>query len=315
MPENQASYDSPWKEALELYFRSFLELCFPEIAADIDWTKSIDFLDKELEEVVRDAAVGKQWVDKLVRVYRLNGEEEWVLIHIEIQSQADYGLPKRVYQYHHRIEDRYGVKTATLVVLADERPGWRPGHYEQALWGCRVRFEFPICKLLDWYDRWGELEQSSNPIAVVILAHLKSQETKRAPDQRKEVRVRICKGLYQRGYGRDDIIALLRFIDGIMTLPRELAVAFWQEIREFEESMGTPYISSIERMGRDEGRQEGRVVTLREDILDNLEARFGVVSDEVRHKIESTEDESRLKELHRKAVVVSDLATFSQELP
>ena len=29
-------YDSPWKEALEIYFRAFLALFFPNIHADID---------------------------------------------------------------------------------------------------------------------------------------------------------------------------------------------------------------------------------------------------------------------------------------
>jgi hypothetical protein len=62
-----ADYDGAWKEALEIYLRQFLELCFPQVASDIDWAAGIEFLDKELEEVVRDAQLGKQWVDKLIK--------------------------------------------------------------------------------------------------------------------------------------------------------------------------------------------------------------------------------------------------------
>ncbi|SPE61001.1 hypothetical protein SBV1_590019 [Verrucomicrobia bacterium] len=37
----------------------------------------------------------------------------------------------------------------TLAVLADADPNWRPAHYEKALLGTRVRFDFSVCKLLD----------------------------------------------------------------------------------------------------------------------------------------------------------------------
>jgi len=136
---NEATdYDGAWKEALDLYWRPFVELCFPEVARRIDWSAPVEFLDKELQEIVRDADLGKQRVDKLVKVRRLDGTEEWVLVHVEVQAQPDEGLPQRVYQYHHRIVDRFGRRVVTLVVLADERAGWCPATYEEELWGCRV---------------------------------------------------------------------------------------------------------------------------------------------------------------------------------
>jgi hypothetical protein len=32
-------YDSPWKGILDKYFQEFMELLFPEAAAQIDWSK------------------------------------------------------------------------------------------------------------------------------------------------------------------------------------------------------------------------------------------------------------------------------------
>ena len=78
--------DSPWKEALEKYFRSFVEFFFPKIAADIDWDVPFTFLDKELEKVVVDAELGTRLVDKLIQVQRRNGEQTWILIHVEVQD-------------------------------------------------------------------------------------------------------------------------------------------------------------------------------------------------------------------------------------
>jgi len=48
-------YDSPWKEALDVYFEPFLTLLFPEVHAQIDWTHGYESLDKEFQQVVRDA--------------------------------------------------------------------------------------------------------------------------------------------------------------------------------------------------------------------------------------------------------------------
>ena len=81
-------YDSPWKEALERYLPAFLELFFPEAYREICWGAGYEFLDKELQQVVRDAELGRRLADKLVKVWRNNGEEVWVLIHIEVQGQS-----------------------------------------------------------------------------------------------------------------------------------------------------------------------------------------------------------------------------------
>ncbi|BAZ08926.1 hypothetical protein NIES4071_07320 [Calothrix sp. NIES-4071] len=42
-------YDSPWKDILEIYFKDFMELFFRAAHDQIDWTKKIEFLDKELK--------------------------------------------------------------------------------------------------------------------------------------------------------------------------------------------------------------------------------------------------------------------------
>ncbi|GJD23664.1 hypothetical protein RIVM261_086200 [Rivularia sp. IAM M-261] len=81
-----SDYDSPWKEAIEVYFESFLELCFPQIHADIDWSRGYESLDTDLREVTRDAEIGNRLADKLVKVWLHDGEEVVVLIHVEIHS-------------------------------------------------------------------------------------------------------------------------------------------------------------------------------------------------------------------------------------
>ena len=61
-------HDSPWKEALEQYFPEFLALLFPAIHAEIDWTQGVQFLDKEFQQIVREAKTTRRTADKLVGV-------------------------------------------------------------------------------------------------------------------------------------------------------------------------------------------------------------------------------------------------------
>jgi hypothetical protein len=51
-------HDSPWKEALRVYFKDFLALLFPEIHAQIDWSIQPEFLDHELQQVTHDSKPG-----------------------------------------------------------------------------------------------------------------------------------------------------------------------------------------------------------------------------------------------------------------
>ena len=88
----RSDYDNPWKEALSLYFQPFMAFFFPQIESNIDWDKGYEFLDKEFQQIVREAEQGKIYADKLVKVWQKNGSEIWLLIHVEIQSQVQSEL-------------------------------------------------------------------------------------------------------------------------------------------------------------------------------------------------------------------------------
>ena len=88
-------YDSPWKEALDHYFEPFLALLFAKIHVQIDWSRGSESLDKEFQQAVRGAELGRRYVDKLVKVWTLGGVECWVLIHVEVQTDRDADFPLR----------------------------------------------------------------------------------------------------------------------------------------------------------------------------------------------------------------------------
>lgn len=129
-------------------------------------------------------------------------------MHIEIQGQPESGFAERMYVYNYRIYDRYQRSVASIAVLGDEHSSWRPDQFGYELWGSEVRFRFPVVKLLDYQQRWTVLETSSNPFATVVMAHLKAQATRQDRSERKEWKLAITKRLYEKGYGREDVINL-----------------------------------------------------------------------------------------------------------
>src|SRR5260370_18096465 len=196
-----ADFDSPWKEALDIYFQAFLAFFFPLIHEDIDWLRGFESLDKELQQIAPKAAHGRRYVDKLVKVWRKNGREVWVLLHVEVQTQRQRSFARRMYVYNYRIFDRYNRRVVSLAVFADDDPNWRPDRYEDDLWGWSLRMTFPPVKLLDYTDREEELEADANPFARVVLAHLKALQTRRDPQQRRPWKFRLGGGRNDRPFG------------------------------------------------------------------------------------------------------------------
>ena len=286
-----SEYDSPWKEAVERFLAWFLEFFFPDVFRGIDWSRGYESLDKELQQIVREGELGLRLADKLFKVWRLDGEEAWVLIHVEVQNQAEEQFGERMYVYHYRIFDRFRRPVVSLAVLGDEQRGWRPEHFAYSLWGCSMRLEFPVVKLLDYVDRVAELEAERNPFAAVVLAHLKTVETRHEPAQRRDWKIRLVKSLFDRGLSAEEIRQLFRLIDWLMDLPREFEEEFQEQIHRFEEERQMPYVTAIERMalekgrlegiqegrqeGHQEGRREGEVSGLHEGIELALELKFG----------------------------------------
>jgi hypothetical protein len=202
-------------------------------------------------------------VDKLVKVWRKNGQPVWVLIHVEIQGQRDPTFTRRMYVYNCRLFDRYNCEVCSLAVLADDNPDWRPSAYRRGLWGCTVSMRFPPLKLLDYREREAELEASDNPFARVVLAHLKMLETRQDPEERRVWKLRIIRGLYESGFSREDVRQLFRLIDWLMALPEPLDVRFWEELEPYEGGKRMPYITSVERIG------------MRKMIAEGLRTKFG----------------------------------------
>jgi hypothetical protein len=175
------------------------------------------------------------------------------------------------------------------------------------MFGCTMGIRFPIVKLVDYASQAERLETPANPFAAAVLAHLKTRETRADPAARRTWKLRLIKSLYDHGLDGGQVRLLFKFLDSMLVLPRELAKALSLELAEFEKERKMPYVSSIERIAREEGKAEGKVETL----LRLLTKRLGTaVPAELEAQIRSTDDLTRLDTWIDAGLEAADLADF-----
>ena len=175
----KSSKDSAWKDILDVYIKECMEFFYPKINKKIDWSLGYEILDKELQSITTEAMIGKRFVDKLIKVKSIDGAEQAILLHIEIQGQKEDEFPLRLFQYYYRLFDRYKKPILTLTILTDDNKSWNPENYQTKVWDFPVlSFNFQTCKLLNYQANKEDLENVDNPFGIVVLAHLAAIETK-----------------------------------------------------------------------------------------------------------------------------------------
>jgi len=207
------------------------------------------------------------------------------------QAKSEASFAERMFVYHLRIFDRFHSHATSLAILCDGNDKWRPNQYRFSSPDTELTFQFGMVKLLDYREQWVTLEQNSNPFAVVVMAHLKAQETRRDSRQRKESKLSLIRQLYEQRYDRREIVNLFRFIDWVIILPKRLEREFWQELKVYEEERRMPYITSVERIGFERGVEQGIEQGIEQGerslVLRLLTRRVGEVPEPMRTQIEA----------------------------
>jgi hypothetical protein len=223
-----------------------------------------------------------------------------------------------MYIYNYRAFDLYQKPVISLAILGDERVNWRPDSYNYTIAGCEVSLKFPTVKLLDYEERWSELEASSNPFAIIVMAHLKTKATTGKLPQREQWKWRLIRGLYEKEFEREQIIKLFEIIDNMMTLSPELQSSLESKIKQFEEERTMPLMSNMELRGIEQGKEIGKEIGAlqksRDAIKTVLNVRFGQISSEIEEIIGKMTNPTILEELLKLAATANSLAEFKQSL-
>jgi hypothetical protein len=96
-------------------------------------------------------------------------------------------------------------------------------------------------------------------------------------------------------------------MDWLLDLPKELQEGFRDELYRYEEEKRMPYLSSVERLAKEEGRKEG----VREGLLKAIEARlrgkFGRAGLKLLPKIRALKDNAQLRNVAKALLTVDSL--------
>lgn len=278
---NRNDYDSAWKDVIEGVFPDFIKFFYPDAFDEIDWGKKFRFLNKELNKIAKNHEQGNKRVDELVEVYLLDGSTEWLYIHIEVQGQKDSDFMKRMYTYNYRIFDKYDKEVISFAILSDSDPEYKPDRYEIKRWGFRSLMEFPVVKITDYRDRNNVLESSDNPMAMVVLAVLEGHKTK-GNEEKYDVKLNLMRKLYQKGYSKEGIISVLRFIDWIMVLPMSLEEKIKNELDKMEGG-AMAYVTSFEKIAQRKEKESTAVNMLRDNLpIEKISKYTGLSIEEIR---------------------------------
>jgi len=270
--------DSLWKGITEEVFDDLLRFFFPKADTIIDFSRGFDFLDKELAVMYPepDKASDTRFVDKLVKVYRLDGREEYLLVHVEIQGETknkDRPLfAERMFRYFTRIFNKDQKPVTAIAIFTAGDGAKMPDQYEYDFLGTTLVYRYNTYRIIDPTDE--ELITSNNPFAQVVLAARVALLAGKLTDwELKDRKLLVARHLLgKKMYAKGKIDVILSFLRNYVVFEDpEINRKFDEDIDQLtgkQNTMGIIEILAEQRaekaleqgleQGREEGREEGR---------------------------------------------------------
>lgn len=307
-------FDGSWKDVLDVLLRPFLAFFCADIVVDVDWSEEVVALEQEFRAAAPTSVTGGMRCDKLLRFPLCDGDVAY--LHVEVQCQVDDEFPRRAYDYNQGATRFYAATVSTLALLGDDNPLWMPVEFRRERWLCWSGVGFRPIKILGFVGQDAHLERHENPVALVVLAHLKALTTRGDPVERRDWRLRLVRNVCERIADEEVRFCLLAVIERLLPLSPGAEAEVLQEIIRRQEEPKMPYVTSFERHykaeGLTEGRREGEEKGLREGILAVVRVRFGAPDP----AFVTLVSQSRLPELQQafQAVETASLAELQQKL-
>lgn len=301
--------DQLFKELLRAFFREFLELFYPEVAAELDFSAPVTFLDKEMFTDFPDGSLRE--ADTLAEVRTVSGEPELVLFHVEVQAKRSRDFSYRMWEYFSLIRLRHGKRVFPVVIyLAPGAGGLTFEEYEDTLFGRRVnRFRYDVVGLPD-LPADDYRERADNPLAPALGAAMQPSAAGRLR-QKYDALLRTARSPV------DDARRLLlaTVVEAFLPLRGREATDFEalitqsgaQEVRQMISVYEQRGIEKGLQQGMQQGMQQGILRGRRDMLLDLLHAKFGELPAGVAARVEAVEEEAELRRLSALVLTAASL--------
>ncbi|MBL8230185.1 MAG: Rpn family recombination-promoting nuclease/putative transposase [Bryobacterales bacterium] len=306
-------HDRQFKDLLTTFFVDFLALLFPKLAGSID-PDSIEFLS---QEVLGDPLDGEKYVVDIVAKARFKEEECFFLVHVEHQSDAPGGFPRRMFRYFSALLEKYELPVYPIVVYSHDKPRKRQPNV--------FAIDFPDGRVLRFHYRvvqlnrlsWRKFLNTNNPVASALMAKMKI-----ADRDRPRVKAECLRLILTQKIDPVKMQILASFVDRYLPLSEPQERVFLRSLQKMslgleEKEAVMEYVTTWERrgiakgfeQGRSEGIQQGRseaqLETLREVLLDLLNSRFGKPSSDLAARVNALASADELRRLTRAVLTAS----------
>lgn len=222
--------DGLWKKVIGDLFEEFILFFSPALHAQIDFSQEPAFLDKELFQEIVDKKKGRRFADRLAKVRLKNGKEQWILIHIEVQSKNETDFSERMFKYFYRIYDRHEEKIVAIAVHTSQNIDTISKSFTYDYLGTQLNYSYRNYLTEEYPDH--ELEQSDNIFSRIVLAAKAMHKTKDEDRQRYLFKSKIMRELIRnQNYSRTAVQAVFHFIDYLLQLPEAYTEQLSKEIR------------------------------------------------------------------------------------
>jgi hypothetical protein len=293
----RVDHDAAFKLLLLTFFREFLELFVPTLAAELD-PDSFTFLDKESFVDLLDP--DRREADLVVQA-RFRGQLATLIFHLEHQAQPQHLVDRRMFRYFCRFYDTYDLPVFSILCCSYASPTTPVVDQHQIrIAGFDIlTFRYHVVQLNQL--NWRDYLTSDNPIAAALMSRMSV-----APEDRWRVKVaclRRAAGLPIKGSSKR---LIAQFVDLYLPLDDFEEAALQAEIATLqpqEQEDIFEFVTSWEL----KGRAEGQVVGLRTGLLAVVRVRFGEPTPALIAALETVHDPQVLERLLNHASQVANL--------
>lgn len=205
------------------------QLAIHRLIAEVDFSKPIEFLQQELFKEIIDERKGRKMADQIAKVQLKSGEEQWVLVHTEVQTQDAKDFPQRMFQYYYRIFDRYNQKIVA-VALFTMASKISKNRYNYLYFGTELSYTFNKYIISDFDEE--ELKNSPKLFSKALLASIYMNRSSKKMSERSAYKRALLRKVWSlENIKRKEMSALLYFIDYLLKLPKDMSKQLQQEMR------------------------------------------------------------------------------------
>lgn len=308
LPDSEApSHDKLVKTIIQAFFRDLLEMLHPELAQVLAWS-SVEFIAGSAFADFRKH--GQVEPDVVVKVGSDEGDEQFVIVHIESEAKFTTAMERRMRRYYLQLELKYDMPVvAAVIYLKGGPPGVTLHEVVRKVgpWKCGSSFylSFGLSGSLaeDWVNR--------PQLLAAALAALMSSRLWDRVEKKLQCLRRIAEEK-----DNDRRFLLSKMVDTYLQLKGteldRFEAALQSEAEEVRKMAITwsETLAEHEAIGEARGEAQGRAAATRQAILLYLNRTIGPMPSALQEQIEAITDLDRLHQLLEAAFGARSMADF-----